>query len=84
MYNCLTDCIRCNFRIEEAKCQQLPVVDVDGSYLYKKQQSLLQSGVAVALLAPPSPPLSGWEAVTEGSVATIAKKVPCVTSGMHI
>ena len=30
----------------------MPVIDVDGSYLYKKQQSLLQSDVAVAPLAP--------------------------------
>ena len=59
-------------------------MDVDGSYLYRKQQSLMQSsGIKVAPLDPPDPPLSGWEEVTDSNVKTIAPKVPLVTSGMH-
>ena len=58
-------------------------MDVDGSYLYKKQKSLLQSGVAVAPLDPPSPPLSGWEFVHEGNVQTVALKIPTITQGTY-
>ena len=72
------------FRIEQAKSEQLPIVDVDGSYLYRKQQTITQSGIAVAPLPPPSPPLSGWEVVTNGNVQTMASKIPVVTSGTGI
>ena len=72
------------FRIEQAKSEQLPIVDVDGSYLYWKQQTITQSGIAVASLPPPSPPLSGWEVVTDGNVQTMASKIPVVTSGTGI
>ena len=53
------------FRIQRAKCEQLPIVDVDGSYNYRKQQSLMQSGITVAPLDPPAPPLPGWQVVTK-------------------
>jgi len=56
-------------------------VDVDGSYLYRKQQSLTQSGITVAPLEPPAPPPSGWQVVTKSNVQTISPKVPLVTSG---
>ena len=72
------------FRIEQAKSKQLPLVDVDGSYLYRKQQTITQSGIAVAPLPPPSPPLSGWEVVTDGNVQTMASKIPVVASGTGI
>ena len=71
------------FRIQQAKCEQLPIVDVDGSYLYRKQQSLMDSGVTVAPLDPPAPPLSGWQTLTETNARTIAPMVPLVTSGMY-
>ena len=57
-------------------------MDVDGSYLYRKQQSLMQSGITVAPLDPRAPPLSGWQVVTKRDVQTISPKVPFVTSGM--
>lgn len=42
--------------------------------------------MSVAPLDAPSPSLSGWEAVTETNVSTIAPKIPVVTSGksMHV
>ena len=61
----------------------LQVVDVDGSYLHRKQQSLKQSGVHVAPLPPPAPPLAGWEVVTDGNVDTISASIPMVTSGEY-
>ena len=54
-------------RIKQSKSEKLPIVDVDGSYLYKKQQHLIQSGVAVAPLDHPLPPLSGWETITQNN-----------------
>lgn len=69
-------------RIQQVKSEQLPVIDVDGSYMYRKEQSLLESGVVVAPQGAPSPPLSGWETVSNASVKSIAPKVPVVTSGI--
>ena len=63
------------------KSEELPIVNVDGSYLFRKQQSLCQPGPSV-VPPPPSPPLSGWEPVTEANVGTISQKVPRVTSGL--
>ena len=57
------------------------IVDVDGLYLYKKQQRLISSGIDVAPLKPPPPPLSGWESVTEASFKTLATSIPRVTPG---
>jgi len=60
------------------------VVDVDGSYLHRKQQSLQHSGVQVAPLPPPAPPLAGWEVVTHSNVATVSLNIPIVTSGKYM
>lgn len=68
-------------RIQQAKSEQLAVVDVDGSYLYRKQQLVAQTGVQVAPLPPPPPPLTGWESVSDSTIDTISPRVPTVTSG---
>ena len=48
--------------IREAKEQGIEVVDVDGSYLWKKRQSILAPlGVDVSSNETPLPPPSGWE-----------------------
>ena len=49
--------------------------------MYRKHKQLADSGLTVAPLPLPSPPLSGWESVSQDNVAVIAKKVPHVTSG---
>ena len=49
-------------RVRSAATEGLKVVDVDGSYLPRKHEQLKQAGV---LVAPLSPPLGGWETVTE-------------------
>ena len=64
-----------------ALAEKLPIVDVDGSYLYRKQQALLHSGVQVAPLPPPPPPLAGWEVVTDNNIDTVSTSIPTVTSG---
>ena len=59
------------------------IVDVDGSYLYKKHLRLEASGFVLAPMTPPtSAPLSGWDVVTEANATTMAQKLPCVTVGM--
>ena len=61
----------------------MPIVDVDGSYLYKKHHELSHSGVPVPHLDPPSsPPITGWETVTEKNVGSIATRLSVVTLGM--
>ena len=69
------------FRIHDAVAEKLPIVDVDGSYLYRKQQALLHTGVHVEPLPLPAPPLAGWEVVTDSNVDTVSASIPIVTSG---
>ena len=57
------------------------IVDVGGSYVYKKHQQLMSSGINVAPLKTPPPPLSGWESVTEASIKELASSIPRVTPG---
>ena len=44
--------------------QKLDVVNVDGSYLYRKEQQLISQGVHTLPLPLPSVPLAGWEVVS--------------------
>ena len=75
-----------DLRIQEAVNDHLPIIDVDGTFLYKKQQRLLTSGVPAAVpFGPPrvpSSPLTGWEVITRDNVKDIAPRCPVVTSGM--
>ena len=60
----------------------IPVIDVDGSYLYRKKQ-LLDPNDAIDGGSPlPEPPLSGWESVTSQNVQEMSKKIPLVTPGL--
>ena len=68
--------------MNQAQQEGTSVVDVDGSYLYRKYRSLTDAGKQVALSACPSPPISGWRSVTEDTYRTIAPSIPLVTSGM--
>ena len=63
--------------------ERLEIVDVDGSYLYRKQQSLQQSGIQVAPLPPPAPPLARREVITDSNVNTVSANIPVVTSGEY-
>ena len=69
-----------DFRIRDALQQNLDVVDVDGSYLYRKEQQLISQGVRTLPLSLPSVPLTGWEVVTADNYKE--KYVPRVISGM--
>lgn len=70
-------------RIREAKEQGIEVVDVDGSYLWKKRQSILAPlGVDVSSNETPLPPPSGWEQITASNYKSYAEKIPQVTAGV--
>ena len=60
----------------------MPVVDVDGSYMYRKKQQLRSAGFNVTGLPAPTPPLTGWEQVTSDNSATMSKNIPFVTPGV--
>ena len=70
-------------RIREAKQSGDKVVDVDGSYLWHKYQGVSESGVSVVPVGAPSPPLTGWESVTEANHKEYANKIPQVTAGLN-
>ena len=52
------------------------MVDVDGAYLYRKQQSLIQACVKVSSLNIPAPPLSSWEVINERNVKATSPRLP--------
>ena len=71
------------YRIHTAVREKEAVIDVDGSYMYRKHKQLADSGLTVAALPLPLPPLTGWESVSQETVIEIAKKVPHVASGKY-
>lgn len=56
------------------------IVDVDGSYLLRKEQRLISEGVQTMPLSAPAVPLSGWELLTKDNYKELV--IPTVTSGM--
>ena len=62
--------------------QKLEIVDVDGSYLYRKEQQLISQGVNTVPLSLPSVPITGWEVVSADNYKE--KNVPKVMPGKHI
>ena len=78
-------CNACVCRIRKANSDNLPVIDVDGSYLQRKHKQMTDAGMAVAPLgAPTGTPLAGWEVITEANVKDLGKKLLRVTSGNSI
>ena len=57
------------------------IVDVDGSYLYRKYKFLTETGVNVARPVCPSPPITGWVFVTEENYQVISPSLLAVTPG---
>ncbi len=56
------------------------LVDVDGSYLFRKHQRLAHDGTQIP---PLDVPLVGWEPVNAGNYMDMAKKIPRVTHGKY-
>lgn len=65
-------------RIKEEKLAGTKIIDVDGSYLYRKYHQ--HPGVTIPS---PSLPLTGWETVTEANHTEISTKIPKVTHGTY-
>ena len=57
------------------------VVDVDGSYLFKKHQSLTDAGAQIAPLGISDVPMIGWEPVDAKNFKSMSEKIPRVTPG---
>ena len=68
--------------VHQAIKDKTEVIDVDGSYLYKKSKRLQDSGVHVAPLDLPAAPITGWERITEANSSDMARNIPSVTSGV--
>lgn len=68
-------------RVRDASESNTPVIDVDGSYLYRKQQ-LSSAANAITTIPTPTTPITGWESVTSENVSTMCTKIPCVTPGL--
>ena len=66
--------------IRKLKKERAQVVDVDGSYLYRKLQA---SAASVDASTVPEPPLIGWESV-EGPNSESVNELPIVTHGEPI
>ena len=70
-------------RIHATMAEGKPVIDVDGSYLYRKQQKQTTE-ITATRTALPSEPLAGWESITADNCEDMAKKIPPVMPGIHI
>ena len=70
-------CVRIRSAIEE----KVKIIDVDGSYLYKKSKRLQEMGLVTVPMPTPAAPLSGWEPLTENTAESVGAKIPRVTTG---
>ena len=68
-------------RVRATVAEGKPVIDVDGSYLYQKQQKQTAEITATAL---PNEPLAGWESIAADNCEDMAKKIPAVMPGKYI
>ena len=61
---------------------KLPIIDVDGSYLHRKEQKLNLQGFKTLPLSLPVLPLTGWETYTADNYKE--KNIPKVTPGLYM
>ena len=75
--------IPCTNRVRNAIKDNVEIVDVDGSYLYRKIKRLETTGMNIAPPNhPTSLPISGWETISETNAAHLSQKMPCITNGL--
>ena len=74
----------CISRINQAEEEGISVVDVDGSYIYRKYQCLVESGENVTQPNHPGPPPSGWKVVNKNTYKDLIPSIPLVTTGTII
>ena len=68
-------------RVKHAEEEASPVMDVDGSYLYRKYQRLVKSGKDITQPDHPRSLPSGWKVVNERTYKDVTISVPLVTTG---
>ncbi len=69
-------------RIREAQTKGVKVVDVDGTYLEKKRNQLLEAGETVPeAISLPVFPLSGWRTISAGTDTLLEADFPSVSHG---
>ena len=76
----LTYTVHNDNRIEKAKQEDVQVCDVDGSYLFRKQQRAVEAGIAVF---PTTIPILGWERLSTDNQEDISSKIPSVMPGIR-
>ena len=67
--------------MKEVEQEGLAIVDVDGSYLYRKYKTLTKAGEKVSLPSVPLPPISGWTTMSDENYMSLAPTMPPVTQG---
>lgn len=67
--------------MKEVEQEGLAIVDVDGSYLYRKYEALMKAGEEVSLPSVPPPPISGWIVMSDDNYQSLAPTIPPVTQG---
>lgn len=60
------------------------MIDVDGSYLFRKERQLSLSTSDDTDTALPTIPLSGWEPIDDSNYQDMGKKIPLVCHGKVI
>ncbi len=64
-----------------AEQEKTVVLDVDGSYTYRKYVALIEVGQQVLMPPDPAPPLDGWKQIREASWKDLSGCFPHVTYG---
>ena len=67
-------------RIREAVQANIPIIDVDGSYLYRKRLRLGTGSTGTPTTLPPLP-IAGCESVSAENATEMSVKIPHVTQG---
>ena len=55
------------YRVRKVGKSGAKIIDVDGSYVYRKYQRLINSGESVSPPGVPMPPFCGWEPINENN-----------------
>ena len=63
--------------MKRVEADGVQVVDVVGSFLYKKYKKLAESSKQVFLPPLPPPPVSGWIVITGENCHSLAGSIPC-------
>lgn len=72
------------YRVKKVNEDGAEIVDVDGSYVYRKFKSLADAGKNVSLPTTPPLPMSGWITMSSENYQALSSSIPPVTHGKYI